>query len=249
MNGFIEIVSGTLGGGKTAFAAERAFDHLCKGGYVYSNVEFYPTAIAARMAELGLEFDPSRLVMLTGSARKFHEQISRGTADSLVMLVIDEAGLELNARDYKQTDDTQMAFNTMARKLDIHLVYISQDMNDVDKQIRRKADTVWICRNMKKLKIWGVLPFPLPFYFRVRMDNTRGKLVKHDSEVVLPPLPSWGLYNSDAMVGDKAASFANLKQVVATPLRRIPKVKIVNKTKTDWLPVVAALCAAFYVSF
>ena len=175
MNGFIEMVTGTLGGGKTSLAVERIYEHLCKGGWVYTNIECYPDKIAERMAQIGLEFDPQRLVILQGDAREFHKHVKRGTADSLVMVAIDEAGLEINSRDWGKTEKPQLAFNTMARKLDIWLVYISQDANDVDKQIRKKADTIWVCRNMKKLKIWGVFPFPLPFYFRVRFDNTRGE--------------------------------------------------------------------------
>lgn len=244
MNGFIELVTGTLGGGKSAFAVERIYEHLKRGGWVFTNVECYPDKIAERLARDGYVFDPERLVMLQGDAREFHRVIRRGTSDSLVMLVIDEAGLELNSRDWAKTDKDQLAFNTMARKLDIWLVYISQDANDVDKQIRKKADTIWVCRNMKKLKIWGFIPFPLPFYFRVRFDNTRGtKPQKMDSELLLRS-PAWGLYNSDAMVGLVAQKFSGMRSVEASPLKRISR----PPKPVEFSPALAAFasCVAFF---
>lgn len=249
MNGFIELVTGTLGGGKTAFAVERIFDHLCRGGWVYTNVECYPDKIAERMAIKGLEFDPERLVMLQGDAREFHKVVKRGTADCLVMLVIDEAGLEINARDWAKTDKGTLAFNTMARKLDIWLVYISQDANDVDKQIRKKADTIWVCRNMKKLKIWGFIPCPLPFYFRVRFDNTRGtKPQKLDSELLLRPA-SWGLYNSDAMVGQVSEQFRGMQAVTAAPLKRIERKRPPQRAPLSLMLTASAFssCVTFFL--
>ena len=248
MNGFIEIVSGTLGGGKTSKAVEVLYDHLWRGGWAYTNIEMYPEAIAARMAEGGRVFEPERLVHLTGDARKFHEQVKRGTDTCNVMVVIDEAGLEINARDWKDTDKLQLAFNTMARKLNIHLVYISQDVNDVDKQLRRKAEIVWVCRNMKKLRIWGVIPCPLPFYFRVRFNNTLGaKPQKMDSEIVLRS-PAWGLFNSNAMVGNVAQVFKTMDAVEATPLKRIARTAKPAKNGRLLLPFTSFVsCASFYL--
>lgn len=246
MNGFIELVTGTLGGGKTAFAVERIYQQLQRGGWVFTNIELLPDKIRERLAAEGLEFDSERCVQLTGDARSYHTQVKRGTADSLVMCVIDEAGLELNARDWSKTDKVQLAFNTMARKLDIWLVYISQSAEDVDKQLRKKADTVWVCRNMKKLKLWGLIPTPLPFYFRVRFDTTRGgKPTKLDSELFLTS-PAWGLYNSDAMVGQVSEVFKSMETAKATALKRIQK----PKAEGSYLPAVVAFssCVAFLLS-
>jgi len=250
VNGFIELVTGTLGGGKTAFAVERVYEHLKRGGWVFTNVEVYPDKIAERLKSEGYVFDPARLVVLKGDCREYHKEVKRGTAESLVMLVIDEAGLEMNSRDWAKTSKEQLAFNTMARKLDIWLVYISQDANDVDKQVRRKADTVWVCRNMKKCKLWGVIPFPLPFYFRVRFDNTRGtKPQKMDSEVFLKS-PAWGLYNSDAMVGQVADSFRHLKTAEAAPLARIKNpVPLGGQISGGWVESAVVAFSACVVSF
>jgi hypothetical protein len=223
MNGFIELITGTLGGGKSALAVERAFSHSLNGGFVYTNIECYREEWAKRVAERGLKFDQSRLVMLEGDSRDFYKVVKRGTAEMPVMLVIDEAGLDLDSRDFAKTSKELIAFNTMARKLDIWLVYISQSMNDVDKKIRGKADTVWVCRNMKKLTIWGIIPMPLPFYFRVRFDTTRGgKLVKMDSDFTLHP-SSWGLYNSDAMVGNEASKFRGMEKAEGGPLEKLER--------------------------
>lgn len=248
MNGYIELITGTLGGGKTAFAVEKIYDHLKSGGFVYTNIEVYPDEVEKRLAVEGLVFDRSRLVILLGDAREYSSQVSRGTTKKLVMLVVDEAGLDLNARDWAKTDKKFIAFNTMARKLDIHLIYISQDASDVDKQIRRKAELVWVCRNLKKQKIWGVIPFPLPFYFRVCFDNTRGggTSSKMYPQVVLKP-SSWGLYNSNAMVGEVASQWVGMNQVDGSALEKLEHVR--QQKRTALIEIIVILCVSFYVSF
>jgi len=251
-------VTGTLGAGKTAFTVEQMYDHLCRGGWVFTNVEVFhdekhphPMALRdnfkQRMAKDGYVFQPERLVVLTGNARTFHEHIKRGTANCVVLLVIDEAGLDLNSRDWAQTEKPQLAFNTMARKLDIRLLYITQDANDVDKQIRRKADTIYVCRNLKNLRILGVVPIPIPLYIRVRFDNTRGdKPRKMDFDLAFKS-KAWGLYNSDAMVGSSATQFANMQTVDAAPLERIRAKVVAKRRRAAILFAAFSSCVTYYL--
>lgn len=231
MNGRIEIISGTLGGGKTAKAVEIMLGHLASGGYVFSNVEIYPDKVAEKLkSRFGVKWDPSRYVFLTGDARDYHTQVKRGTAQQVVMLVVDEAGLDLNARDWSKTDKHLIAFNAMARKLDIHLVYISQDSNDIDKQVRKKADTIWHCRNLRRYKIFGLWDCPVPMFFRVRYDNARGgqTAVRQDFEVTWWPW-SIGTYNSDALVGSVAAQWNGMQVANGAPLERAKAGNVLNK--------------------
>lgn len=233
MNGSIEIVTGTLGGGKTLLAVERAYYHLRRGGHVFSNIEIHPERIAERLALEGFQFEPDRLVQLsTESLRGFEEQIKRGTKDCPVMVVLDEAHLEWNSRDYAQSrkEDSvkrMLDFNTLARKLDIDLVYVTQSMTDIDKQLRSKAAKLVVCRNMKQLRIMGLIPLPLPFYSRVYFDISVGnpKPQKTDFDIFL--LPRWvcSLYNSDALLGKSAKAFEGMEIASSTPLKRIPKLR------------------------
>ncbi|WED66830.1 zonular occludens toxin domain-containing protein [Synoicihabitans lomoniglobus] len=239
MNGLIEIIAGTLGGGKSMCAAERAYWHLERGAYCFTNVEMFPDKIEQRMAERGYKYDPERLTILDGkSLRDFHRQISRGTADSQVLVMLDEAHLEWNSRDYQSTrkdprDREMLTFITLCRKLDIILLFITQSPEDIDKQLRKKANLLWMCRNFRHYKIMGLIPFPIPVFTRVCFDIAVGnaKPVKQHSEVFLRPSWACELYNSDALLGEAADQFANMKVVSASPLERIPKRKRVKKRK------------------
>lgn len=249
MNGAIEIITGTLGGGKTLFAVERIYNHLLTGGWVYTNIEVYHEKFAARMAEAGFEFIPERLVHLEGDPRDFHRQISRGTSDSCVMLVIDEAGLGFNSRDWAKTDKANLTFNTLARKLDILLLYISQDINDIDKQFRKKAARLWVCRNFRHYQFLGVVPMPFPLMFRVCFDNSTGssKPRKLHSEIGIKRSWACGLYNTDAILGQDQGELGKLGVVRAEPLKRIPKAR--SQKPSSPLFNYVTVCAASFAFF
>lgn len=260
--GKLEAVTGDLGGGKTAYAIERAYEHIARGGWVQTNIEFFPDENYAhpgakldnfkkRLAEEGLEFDPARLVRLEGdSMAGFHRQLMRGSEEMTVLVIIDEAQLDLHTKDRskgqkgEETKDELYNFVAMCRKLDIELLFIAHDANEIDVNIRRKISVETTCRNLKEQRIFGGLPFPLPFYFRVRFKLYQGKVHhKIDSDFFLKS-PAWGLYNSKALLGAKAQVFANMKVARATRLNRIKR-----PAGFGWAEAAAAAVAAFLCVF
>lgn len=220
--GKVEVITGELGGGKTAFAVELAFDHLLSGGTVYTNIEMFPEVVAKRMAEQGVVFDPERLIFLTGDTmRDFHSQIARGTEGWVVMVMIDEAHLDNNARDWATQSREFLNFITLCRKLDIYLCFITQDANDLDKQIRRRVTVETNCRNMKQEKLFGVIDFPLPLYVRVRFKVNSGRITRkldHDWKF---RCSAWGMYNSKALLGAHAKKFSEMGVVKTGRLQRV----------------------------
>ncbi|MBI2513545.1 MAG: AAA family ATPase [Opitutae bacterium] len=249
MNGKIWAVTGTLGGGKTTLGAEVALIHLRGGGWMFTNVAFFADRVREWMAEGGRKFDPSRLVMLTGELSEFHKQVFRGTPEQPVLVLIDEASLDFNARDYRDTSRDLLAFVNFVRKLDIHLVFITQRFEDLDKQFRARVAELFVCRNMKALKIWGIIPCPLPFYFRVRFDNTRGngRPVKLDSEVVFRSW-AWGLFDSNALTGKGHEQFLAMQTAHASPLEKIERPAKPSASPL-WPYLLAAFSAALFSSF
>lgn len=220
--GRIEAVTGELGGGKTAFGVEQAYDLLCTGGYCFSNVEVYPDKIAERMAGERLVYQPERFVSLKGANMKdFHTQLKRGVEGAPVMALVDEADLDLSDRNYRETSEEFINFIKMVRKLDIWLVFIAQDANDMDKKVRRKFTIETNCRNMKHEEFLG-MPFPIPLYCRVRWKVYQGRCHHRiGSAQWMLKQKAWGLYNSKALLGEKAQVFEKLGQVRATRLERI----------------------------
>lgn len=251
MNGWIEIVAGTLGGGKTMHGVERAFDHLLKGCYVFGNVAFKPDRIAAEMASRGYEFDAPRLSQLNGkSLDDFHTQIARGTNDSQVMVLIDEAHLEWNSRDYQTTKSDPKAramlnFITFVRKLDIILVFITQSPEDIDKQLRKKASLLTMCRNFKNFRLGGVFPLPIPLMSRVTYDISIGNKKPERINFEIFQRPKWvcELYDSDALTGKAQDTFGGLRTVKARPLNRIARVSKPSP-KTNYATVAGLAAAA-----
>lgn len=229
MIGWIEIVSGTLGGGKTMAVAEKLYDWLKRGAYVFTNIEMHKDKIAEQMYRDGYVFEPERLTLLDGRTIKgFISQIKRGDQSCPVVVAIDEAHLEWNARDYQQMkSDSQskdmLNFITMVRKLDIVLYFITQSPEDIDKQLRKKAAYLTMCRNFRGFKIWNLVPFPFPIMTRVRFDISVGnpRPVRLEGHFFFRPKWVCDLYNSDALLGVEASKYSNMETAHASPLRRV----------------------------
>lgn len=221
--GSLEFYCGSLGSGKTSFAFERALMHLIKGGTVVTNIAFYADKIAEWMRdEWGLKFDPARLIK-TEDGQDFWKTAVIGTEKLPTMLLIDEAHVEHNARAWDKSTMQETLFNTMARKLNIHVVYITQDINNVDKQFRRMAQMMWYCRNAKHVRIFGLFNFPFNLFYRIPYLCGPGVPPKPMTpEVCLRPL-SWGMFDSKSLVGRAADTFSALAKANDSPLERIPK--------------------------
>jgi hypothetical protein len=215
-------------------------EHLVKGGTVVTNIEFYPDKIAEWMhREHGLEFDPSRLIRIE-DGKDVWEKAVKGDDVLPAMMVVDEAHVEHNARDFAKTSPQQILFNTMVRKLSIHMIYITQDMNNIDKQFRRMVQLMWYCRNARHMKVFGIIPFPLPLFFRVPYVCGPGvppKAMK--PEITLRPI-SWGLFDSRALVGKAAATFGVLAAAKTSPLRRIKR-PVTPIRWHVWIPVMCGI--------
>lgn len=223
VEGSLEFYLGALGSGKTSFAFERALEHLLKGGTVVTNIDFYPEKIAEWMADnYGLEFDPARLIKVE-DGQDIWEKAVRGVEGMAAMLLVDEAHVEHNARDFQKTQKKQLMFNTMVRKLKIHLVYITQDLANVDKQFRRMAQKITYCRNLAHFKLWGFIGFPFNLFVRVPYVCGPGvQPMKQAAEVTSRPL-SWGLFNSHSLVGQAEEAFGGLAVAAFGPLKKIAR--------------------------
>lgn len=238
--GKLEFYCGSLGSGKTSFAFERALEHLLKGGTVVTNIEFYPDRIADWMhREYGLEFDPERLIKVEDGEAVWKSAV-RGNDELETMLLIDEAHVEHNARSWDKTSQEATMFNTMPRKLNIHVVYITQDMNNVDKQFRRMANYMWYCRNAAQVKILGVFNFPFNLFFRIPYLCGPGVPPRPmKPEICLRPM-SWGMFNSKSLVGRALQTFGVLAAAKTSPLRKLERPP--RPFRWDfWGPILAAL--------
>ncbi len=244
--GKIEIFTGALGSGKTAFAVELAMEHLLRGGTVITNVEMNRERLRDWLASEGREFDDGRLKFIEDSG-EFYKEISVGAENMCVMALIDETHIEHNSRDWQKTTRELLLFNTMARKLYVHVVYITQNENNIDKQLRSLANIVWRCRNMSQLRVLGVVPFPFPVLVRVPHLYTPGMKPVHMAPQFSYKSKAFGFYKSDAIVGSAKALFSTLPQADISPLRRIPRKPLPMPLERKLLLEVLAYSLVFLV--
>lgn len=214
--GSTTIITGSLGGGKSALAVEMIMEHLSLGGTVVTNIEVYPEKLAEWMRdEFGLVMDPDRLRVLDrASIRDFHDLAVRGNEERTVLMVLDEAALDLNAREWKTLPQELFNFVVLCRKLIIDLVLVAQDANDVDKQLRQKMQYEVHCRSLKKF-------LKLPIFVRVRYALELGKKPWRIGAKFRWKSEAFGRYNSKALHGERAQIFGALEQAKSGALERV----------------------------
>lgn len=208
VEGSTTVITGTLGGGKSLAAVDFAMDRLALGGTVLTNIPMYRDKLEEWMRdEWGLKMDQSRLIDIgQESIENFQNVAVRGNSKVPSMMVLDEAALDLNARDWKNRTDEEFNFVVLARKLRIDLIFIAQDATDMDKQIRKKMQTEIHCRSMMNY----FEGFKLPLFFRVRYTiQLNGKPWRRGVDVKWKA-QSWGMFDSHALHGEKASLYAAL---------------------------------------
>lgn len=154
----IEVFEGRLGGGKSYTATVRAVDVLRRGGVVATNVELVWLEIVAYVTCVwGLALEEDQLILLSeDQIAQFHKHTPSGTSEMPVLIIVDEAQLYFNARDWNQADRELLAFLTQSRKVDTDIIFISQSAFNIDKQFMRLVQYIWRFRDLEKWKIPGL---------------------------------------------------------------------------------------------
>jgi len=169
----LTIMDGRPGDGKSYSAvALKILPHLARGGYVATNIEMVPEGVAAWiLAKTGKIFNPERLRILTEEeCFQFHKHIPPGNEDVQVLVVVDEAHLFFNARDWAKSDkDHRATFNlaTQHRKYFLDIVLISQHFGNIDGQFLRLVEELWRFRDLGKWR------FPFPGFQWIRLPFVR----------------------------------------------------------------------------
>jgi zona occludens toxin (predicted ATPase) len=200
----IELYEGRLGGGKTYSAAVRMVDHVRRGGIVCTNIELVWPAFKKYISDsYGLEAEDDQFISIREEqVGLFHRFTPSGTAELPVLVVIDEAHLTFNARDFAQTDKLYretLTFLTQSRKVNTDIIFIAQSVLNMDKQFMRLVQFIWRFRDLAKWKIPGLgIPYPLKQILAVQFDYD-GKTVLQRS-FVSKDKRIFGLYNTNSLI-------------------------------------------------
>jgi len=221
-DGSCEVITGSLGAGKSQYAVEIGMDHLSIGGTCITNIPIDPVKIGEWMKEeFGRVFDPSRLELLKqATIDKFYNFAKRGNDKHNVLMILDEAALDLNARDWSKRDDEMFNFVVLVRKMGIRLILVAQDNSDLDKQLRKKFQWETHCRSLKQFMPLG-LDIPVPVFVRVRYWLAVGQKPMSRGFKFSWKSPAWGMYDSHALHGEKAMIFGALDQSSDEDLKRV----------------------------
>jgi hypothetical protein len=154
----IDIVEGFgLGAGKSYFVVTKLIDHFIRGGtaYVTDTMEILWPQLKRHVAtKYGFILQDCQYVSFPedGISRLF-EHTPQGSEDCPVLIVVDEAQGKLNARDWGDKSKRELFdWACQSRHDDNDLIFISQSVLNIDKQIRRLATYIWRIRNTQK---WG----------------------------------------------------------------------------------------------
>lgn len=139
----ITFVAGQIGSGKSTFAAREALRHQKKGWKVYSTD------------------------YIKGCYKLDINDLKEKCAENHSLLIIDEASLKMNSRDFAKTKLDLIAYFKLSRHWQNKIILISQTFTDTDKQIRDLSTRVLFIRKVLN----GVLSMPV----RVRGDVTIGQ--------------------------------------------------------------------------
>jgi len=197
----IEIFEGRLGGGKTYSAVVRIVDHVRRGGLVCTNVEIKWDAIKTYCADKWavLVEDDQVIKLADEEIGEFFRHTPSGTVELPVLVVVDEAHLNFNARDWNKSSRELLSFLTQSRKVSTDIIFISQSADNIDKQFRRLVQYVWRFRDMKKFKIAGLgVGWPLDQILICQYDYD-GKTMLH-REFVGKDKRIFGLYNTNSLL-------------------------------------------------
>lgn len=177
----IEVFEGRLGGGKTYSAVLRMVDAWVSGATVCTNVSVLWDNVKKYVLEVfGLILDDRQFIFLDDDKiGMFHRFTPRNC-----LVVLDEAHLWFNARDWSQSNRELLAFLTQSRKYGTDIIFISQAASNLDKQFMRLIQYVWRFRDMSKWRIPGLgMNWPFQQIMAVRLD--------YDGKTVLDKKLHW----------------------------------------------------------
>lgn len=174
----IEVFEGRIGGGKTISAVERMLKYFAQGGKVFTNIELKLDACKKYLRENYFwDYQEGQYILLNDlQIPEFHRHTCAGTPDAPVLVVLDEAHLWFNSRDWNSTSKELLTFLTQSRKQSTDVIFISQSLLNMDKQFMRLVQYVWTFTDLKRVGYpvnWPFIqsiPWPFPQILQKQFD-------------------------------------------------------------------------------
>ena len=154
----ITLYSGTPGAGKSLHLASRLYHWMqYKNAPIIGNFHCDFSAIKKQKGSF-LYLDNSELTpeWLLWFSKNYSDYVGRRVREGEILLVIDEAQLLFNSREWVKSDRAEWcSFFTQHRKLGYEVVLVAQFDRMLDRQIRSLIEYEWIHRKVSNFGIKG----------------------------------------------------------------------------------------------
>jgi len=173
----IAIVDGRgVGAGKSYFTCNWILGHLAKGGTVYVGDSFgfvFEEAALLIAERYGVQIERDQLRTFSAAdAARLHEVTSPGTEENPVLVIYDEAQQGLNSRDWADRNKRPLFdWLCQSRHDNNDVLFVTQNRNNIDKQIARLVSNMFCVRNMANFSILGIGKWPLKQFLVLVLDG------------------------------------------------------------------------------
>ncbi len=191
----IELITGAPGAGKSFFAVKKILASVEKGRVVVTNVplrEDWAEVIASRgyhkwkgeehVRERRERFE--RLVFVSEDLNDLLRVRVEGDSEGRADMVLDECHRWLNARMWdsglgeSREEATRnrlklVGFFSAHRHYGYDIFLITQDPNNIDRQIRTLFEYLVRLKNLKRVKVFGIPLLPVNLFVAIRTWNDR----------------------------------------------------------------------------
>lgn len=147
----INLYSGTPGSGKSLNVARRIRDKLLlKNSVSIGNFQINTSSVKKRKGNFiyveNYRLNPKRLIRFSLA---YSKHIGRRLKEDEILLVIDEAQLLFNARDWQAKDRYEwLAFFTQHRKFGYEIILVTQMDRMIDRQVRGLIENQYVHRKV-----------------------------------------------------------------------------------------------------
>lgn len=153
----ISCYTGTCGSGKTFHAVQKILEKLKKGGYAIGNIELN-VADKYKSHYKYVDMYDITIGLLMDYAKEVSEKIGRRLKEDELLLVVDEAQLIFNCREWNQQGRKEWTkFFQLHRKLGYGIILVTQMSKMLDKQIYGVMEYEVIHRKASNFGIKGKL--------------------------------------------------------------------------------------------
>lgn len=207
----IEIVSGSLGSGKSTYCAHQTADHTARPGWVVA--ANYSPPREWRPRQPGHWITTTEVDDLFICAEVMAD-IRKGVNDYPGLLILDDCHTLFNARDWNK-NRSWIEFLSNSRKLGWRTLLVSHSDQMIDKQIRNFCEYHTYFRSLRKVFIpWipidiPIVPWPIPeqFLYVTRYYGAalgRGQIARRGIFGLssLLPYSSGTVFHSSGLAGD-----------------------------------------------